>query len=291
MRRAFLGAGLIGAAFVRAACSRGDAVRVWNRSPEKARVLEAAGAEACAELSAALAGAERVHLALSSDEALDAVLEQALPFIEAGAIILDHSTASPQGAARRAVAVRGAGYQLLAAPIFMSPEACLRSRGVMVVGGAEEAYELVADELAAMTGRVWYVGEDAARAAAFKLMGNAVILSLVGALADVFSMGRALGMDAEDCRGLFEVYDPRAVIAGRGARMARGDFDAAWTLDMARKDVGLMLDAAAGSAQAVLPGLARRMDALIAEGEGARDVGILARDALKTTKVREGAEA
>jgi hypothetical protein len=47
---------------------------------------------------------------------------------------------------------------------------------------------------------------------------------------------------------------------------------------MARKDVGLMTQAAR-MPLAVLPGIAARMDTLIAEGEGERDLAVLARDA------------
>ena len=40
---AFLGTGLLGAAFAQAAAKRGDSVTVWNRSADKARALEAFG--------------------------------------------------------------------------------------------------------------------------------------------------------------------------------------------------------------------------------------------------------
>ncbi len=42
---AYLGMGLLGSNFVRAMRRQGLDVRVWNRSPEKARVLEADGAK------------------------------------------------------------------------------------------------------------------------------------------------------------------------------------------------------------------------------------------------------
>ena len=60
--------------------------------------------------------------------------------------------------------------------------------------------------------------------------------------------------------------------------MAQGDFATSFALSMARKDVGLMVDAA-DRPLAVLPGLAARMDALVARGEGERDLAVLARDA------------
>ena len=49
---------------------------------------------------------------------------------------------------------------------------------------------------------------------------------------------------------------------------------------MARKDVTLMLDTADGLPLAVLPGVAARMDQLIAAGNGERDASVLAIEAV-----------
>ncbi len=59
---AFLGTGLLGSNFVRAMRRRGLEVQVWNRSPARARALEADGARAFDDPAAAVAGASRVHV-------------------------------------------------------------------------------------------------------------------------------------------------------------------------------------------------------------------------------------
>jgi 3-hydroxyisobutyrate dehydrogenase-like beta-hydroxyacid dehydrogenase len=61
--------------------------------------------------------------------------------------------------------------------------------------------------------------------------------------------------------------------------MAARSFTPSFELDMARKDVRLMLETAA-SPLGVLPGLAARMDALIAAGHGAEDMAVLGIDAV-----------
>src|SRR6204780_5372413 len=76
---AYLGLGLLGANFVRAMRRRGLEVNVWNRSPEKAKALEAEGAKAFARVEDAVRGATRVHLTLSDDAAVDDVLTRARP--------------------------------------------------------------------------------------------------------------------------------------------------------------------------------------------------------------------
>ena len=131
-----------------------------------------------------------------------------------------------------------------------------------------------------MTGRLEYQGERSDLAAAKKLLGNALILSLVGTLADVMTLAQATGVDAREAIDLARLFDLNAMVATRGASMAQGDFAPSFELAMARKDFGLMLETAGGRPLAVLPGIAARMDQLIAAGQGAADVTSLASDAL-----------
>jgi 3-hydroxyisobutyrate dehydrogenase-like beta-hydroxyacid dehydrogenase len=75
MKIAFFGTGLMGSGFVRRLRANGHDLNVWNRSPAKARALQAHGATAFDDPGAALAGAQRIHLSLSDDASVDAVLE------------------------------------------------------------------------------------------------------------------------------------------------------------------------------------------------------------------------
>jgi 3-hydroxyisobutyrate dehydrogenase len=65
--------------------------------------------------------------------------------------------------------------------------------------------------------------------------------------------------------------------------MANGDYaEPSWELSMARKDARLMLEEAARAKVplAVLPAIAARMDAVIAEGHGSDDWTVLGKDSL-----------
>ena len=61
--------------------------------------------------------------------------------------------------------------------------------------------------------------------------------------------------------------------------MAAGDFAPSFELAMARKDVGLMMQAVGDLPLATLPGIAARMDRLVAAGHGAKDFAVIAIDA------------
>jgi 3-hydroxyisobutyrate dehydrogenase len=62
--------------------------------------------------------------------------------------------------------------------------------------------------------------------------------------------------------------------------MAKRNFAPAFELVMARKDVRLMMESANGTPLITLPAIAARMDALIAEGLGASDLGVLGKDSV-----------
>ncbi len=277
---AWFGAGLMGSGFVRAMCARGEEVAVYNRTFEKARALERFGARAHADARAAARGAIRVHLTLCDDTAVDALLAALKGALEPGAIVIDHSTVAPAATAARSERMSARGYAFLHAPVFMSPVHASRGAGSMLVGGPRATYAAVRSELERMTGRVLYVGEEPGKAAALKLVGNAVLSFIVTGLSDVFMLGQSAGVAPGEA---FEFMSELAfgdAARSIGGKLARGDTSLSVTLATARKDLQLMLETAeqAETALHVLPSIAARMDALIAAGHGGDDVVVVGRD-------------
>jgi 3-hydroxyisobutyrate dehydrogenase len=179
---AFLGAGMLGTEFVKALCHRGAHVRVWNRTYAKATALESYGAIAFAEASEAVRDAQRVHLCLRDDAAVDATLDACLSAIALAAPIVDHTTVLPSGVTERAERLRSKGYAFMHAPVFMGPPNAAAGTGIMMCSGPRALYERLAPSLSAMTGHLKYLGERADLAAVYKLMGNAMILAVIGGL-------------------------------------------------------------------------------------------------------------
>jgi 3-hydroxyisobutyrate dehydrogenase-like beta-hydroxyacid dehydrogenase len=277
-RVAFLGAGLIGRGFAQAEQRRGHEVIVWNRGAEKLAETTALGLRATDDLGAAVRGADRVHLALSADEAVDAVLDKLRALENVRVPVVDHSTTSPGGTRARAERMQSAGIRFFHAPVFMSPKACAEGTGCMVGAGPLSLASELAPVLAAMTGDYWYLGAEPDAAAVMKLFGNAILIGISGAMADAFSVAKAGGVAPEQAFELFSHFEFAPSMKARGGRMAAGDFATSFALAMARKDVGLMLDAAGSLPLAVLPGIAARMEALIGAGDGAKDLAVLARE-------------
>ena len=203
-----LGTGLLGSGFVRALLRRGETVHVWNRTAEKAQALEPDGARAFADPAAAVKGAERVHLLLSDDAAVDDVLVRALPGLEKGVLIVDHTTTSASGTALRVERWNERGHRLVHAPVFMGPQNALESTGLMLVSGERTRVEAARPHLERMTGKVVDLGERTDAAAAFKLLGNLFLMFVTTGLAEVFTLARAMDVDPRTAASLFEHFNP-----------------------------------------------------------------------------------
>lgn len=277
---AFLGTGLLGSAFAEAAARRGDTVTAWNRSAAKAQALAQFGVKSAATPADAVRGAARVHLILKDDAVVDQVIAAARAGLGADAVIIDHSTTSPKLTAERAARLAAAGVKYLHCPVFMGPPAARNAQGSMIVAGPKAIFSSVKDELSRMTGKLDYLGERSDLAAAKKLFGNALFIGTWAVLADVLTLAKACDVAPEDAIDVLKGIDLNAVVAGRGASMARGDFKPNFELTMALKDVSLMLDTADGLPMAALPGIAARMDQLIEAGHGDRDASVLAIEAV-----------
>ncbi len=276
---AFLGTGLLGAAFAEAAAQRGDSVTVWNRSVDKARALERFGITVAASPAEAARGAQRVHLVLKDDAVVEDVLAQAGPALAPDAVVIDHSTTLPALTGARLQRLNAKGLKYLHCPVFMGPPAARNAQGSMLVSGPGAVFESVQAELARMTGRLEYLGERSDLAAANKLFGNALIIGLGGTIADVLSVAAGAQVQGADAVKLMGLLDLNAMAARIGATMVQRDFTPTFELSMARKDVALMLQTAGDRPMATLSGVAARMDHLIAAGHGAKGTGVMAIDA------------
>jgi 3-hydroxyisobutyrate dehydrogenase-like beta-hydroxyacid dehydrogenase len=260
---------------------RGDAVTVWNRTEAKARALEAFGAKVAATPGDAVAGADHVHMTLPDDEVVDQIVAAVTPRLRPGTTVIDHTTASPRGTKARVARLNGGGVKFLHAPVFMSPQMAKDAIGIMLVSGPKVVFEAVRGDLEKMTGEVWYLGEQGDLAASYKIFGNSMLFVIAAGVADVFAMAKGLGIPPADALAVFSKFQLGGVIKSRGEKMARGDFSASFELTMARKDLRLMLEAAAGQPMTVLPAIAQRMDEAIAKGHGREDLGVIAAEVVR----------
>ena len=276
MSVAFLGTGLLGGGMVERMLAQGLTVTVWNRTASKLEALRATGATVAATAGDAVSGADRIHLALTDDAVVDAILAEVVPRLAPTAILIDHSTTSPVQTKERATRLASSGVAFLHAPVFMSPQMCRDGKGLIMVSGPAAIFEAVQPALVRMTGDVWHLGERSDLAAAYKLFGNSMLFAINAGLTDVLAMASNIGVSGDDALKLFSRFNTSMAIPMRGQKMVNGDFSPMFELAMARKDVRLMLESAGAQPLIVLPALAERMDKMIAAGHGKDDVAAIA---------------
>jgi len=279
MKIAFFGTGLMGTGFVRHLIAKGHDVHIWNRTASRAEAAVQAGATLAATPQHAIDGASSIHLSLSDDASVDAVLEPIADEIPAETWIVDHTTTAPTPTAERAARWLNRGKRFVHAPVFMAPANATDGTGWMLISGPKASHDALQPLLASMTGTLVYMGEAPERAAAFKLFGNLTLLAMMATLGDVNRLAHACGIATGEAFGLFAQFNPGMMLPMRAARIAAGDFTPSFEMTMARKDVRLMIEEAArhGVTLPVVQGVAALLDEGIARGDGALDVSASAR--------------
>jgi 3-hydroxyisobutyrate dehydrogenase len=279
--KAFLGMGLLGSNFVKAMLKRGEQVQVWNRTTSKAKDLELFGAKAFENVADAVKGADKIHVTLKDDASVNEVLEAASSEFMQGAVIIDHTTTSKEGAIQRTKYWKEKGFFYQHAPVFMGPSNALESTGSMLVSGNEELIGKLQPELSVMTGKLLNLGSEVGKAAAMKLVGNAFLICFTSGIRDTLALSKALNVSVDDLSELFNQWNPAAMLHGRLKRMTSGDYSQpSWELNMARKDAGLFIDAAQKNKidLAMIPSIAKLMDEWIEKGFGNNDWTVIAKD-------------
>jgi 3-hydroxyisobutyrate dehydrogenase len=165
--------------------------------------------------------------------------------------------------------------------VFMGPQNALESTGVMLVSGDQDVVKRFEPELSAMTGKLVNFGPVAGKAAGIKLTGNLFLLCLTTGLSDALALAKAHGIANDDLLNLFNAWNPGASVPARLKNITSGKFSPpSWELRMARKDAGLMINAAkaAGINLTLIPSIAALMDEWVAKGYGLDDWSVIAKD-------------
>jgi 3-hydroxyisobutyrate dehydrogenase-like beta-hydroxyacid dehydrogenase len=172
----------------------GHIVAVWNRTADKARQLVEAGAVLAASPKAAAADCDVVLTMLADDAALAAVMEGddgLCAGLKPGALHVSMSTISVSMADHAAAGHRALGQRFLCAPVFGRPEAAAAAKLFIVAAGDASDLKLAEPLFAAVSQRVFCIGETPSAANLVKLCGNFMILSAIE------SMGEALALAAK----------------------------------------------------------------------------------------------
>jgi 3-hydroxyisobutyrate dehydrogenase-like beta-hydroxyacid dehydrogenase len=244
MRIAFIGLGHMGAAIAANLLRAGHEVSVWNRSPEKAAPLTAAGATLAPTPAAAATGRDAVFTMLADDAALDSVLagEQGiLAAAKAGALHVSMSTIAVATADRLSALHRERGLRFLCAPVFGRPEAAASAKLFIVAAGDPQDLEYATPLFNAISQRVFHVNATPSAASLVKLCGNFMILSAIEALGEALALGEKGGVPKSQLLEILTgtLFDS-PVYRGYGAALVAGKYrPAGFAAPLGLKDMRL----------------------------------------------------
>ncbi len=249
---AVLGTGILGAAMARSLAREGHTVRVWNRTPDKARAAEQSEPgpiTAAGSVIEAVEGADAVLTVLFDTDSVLAVADDLAAALRPDAVWLQVSTVGPDGVRRIAEAVPSVAGRLLDAPVLGTRQPAEEGKLVALVSGPAEARRRAQPVLDAIGSRVVEVSEDLGPASALKLVCNSWVATVNAGTAQALAFASALDVDPalflEAVKG-GPVDAPYVQL--KGGLMLEEKWDTpSFAVDGVLKDVGLMLETAEGT--------------------------------------------
>ncbi len=242
---AFIGLGVMGAPMAGHLVRAGHPVVGFNRSEAKAKAWSAAsGAQVFASAAEAAHGRNLVVLCVGNDEDVRGVVDQILPVLDAGAVIVDHTTTSARLARESAALCAAAGVGFLDAPVSGGEAGANAGALSVMVGGEAEALAKAGPALQAYAKAVTHMGPSGAGQLT-KMVNQICIAGLVQALAEAVAFAGRAGLDPARVKAAISQGAAQSwQMDNRWSTMAAGAFDFGFAVDWMRKDLGLVLDEA-----------------------------------------------
>jgi 3-hydroxyisobutyrate dehydrogenase-like beta-hydroxyacid dehydrogenase len=240
---AFLGLGVMGYPMAGHLARAGHRVTVFNRSPAKAAQWVAAhGGASAATPAAAARGADIVLMCVGNDDDVRAVAagdNGALAGMNAGAILVDHTTASATVAREIHAAAQEKGVGFLDAPVSGGQAGAENGKLTIMVGGDAGTFGRAEAVLATYARAVTLMGGPGSGQLT-KMVNQICIAGLVQALSEGINFAQRAGLDAER---VLDVIGKGAAqswqMENRGKTMVADKFDFGFAVDWMRKDLSI----------------------------------------------------
>ena len=195
----FLGLGMMGRGMASCLVKAGHTVTVWNRSPDKADAVVAAGAALAVSPQAAARGADVVFSMVADDLASDQCWfgeGGALDALAAGAFVVECSTISHKQSAKIAEATTTRQLRYIDCPVNGPPSAAAEGELILLVGADPEDLEAAKPWLETLSSSILHFG-PVGTGTAYKLINNLLGAVHVAAVAEAAHLARKLGLDVE----------------------------------------------------------------------------------------------
>ncbi len=194
---ALLGTGIMGGAMARRVLGAGLPLRVWNRTPEKARPLVEAGAVLADGPADAVRGADVVVTMLGDAGHVQDVMTQAGPGLQAGQVWAQTTTVGVAPLAGLVELADRHGLLLVDAPVLGTRGPAEQGQLLVLAAGSPQARDVVAPVFDAIGRATMWLADDPAGAAGsrLKVVANSWVLALSAGVAEALALADGLGVD------------------------------------------------------------------------------------------------
>ena len=246
---AFIGLGVMGYPMAGHLALAGHHVTVYNRNPAKAKdwCAEFSGHASAPTPREAAQGADMVFCCVGNDDDLRSVMlgaDGALAGTQAGALLIDHTTASANVARELFAAAKAKGVHFVDAPVSGGEAGAINGMLTVMCGGEAAAFERAKPVAMAFSKAFTLMGESGAGQLT-KMVNQVCIAGLVQGLSEGIAFGMKAGLNMEQ---VLEVIGKGAAqswqMDNRGKTMVADKFDFGFAVDWMRKDLGLVIDEA-----------------------------------------------
>jgi len=245
---AFLGLGVMGYPMAGHLARAGHQLTVYNRTSTKADQWAAEhGGRSAPTPRQAAHEAEIVFCCVGNDDDLRAVVlgeHGAFAGMKAGAVFVDHTTASADDARELHETAKHKGLEFVDAPVSGGQAGAVNGLLTVMCGGEQAPFDRVKPVGMAFSRAFTLVGGPGSGQLA-KMVNQICIAGLVQGLSEGINFGLASGLDM---KLVLDVIGKGAAqswqMDNRGSTMIDDKFDFGFAVDWMRKDLGLCLDEA-----------------------------------------------
>ena len=276
-RIGFIGLGNMGRPMASNLYRKGNRLVVYDVNPAPVRVLAELGADVASSV-AEVAGQSRILFTMLPDSAaVDQVLagpDGVLAYAERGTVIVDMSTIDPRVTDRLAAAASERGIAFVDAPVGRLASHAERGESLFMVGADDATFACVKPLLEAMGTTIHHCG-PVGSGMRTKLVNNYLAIISCQLNAEAVALSQRFGLSLEKT---LDVIHGTTATNGQlkiawASKVLKGDIEPGFTIDLAHKDLSLIVDAA-NAAKVPVPIAAVAREAYSsarARGYGAKD--------------------
>jgi 3-hydroxyisobutyrate dehydrogenase len=279
LKAAFIGLGAMGAPMAGHLHAKGLLAAVGNRTQARADALAGELGVQAPDLAGIASSCDVIAVCVSADADVIGVMEALAPSLKKGAVVVDHSTVSPDTAKKAARIIGEGGGVFLDAPVSGGVEGAKNGKLSVMVGGDADVLEKARPVLEAYAVRVTHMG-PVGSGQATKAVNQVLVAGIAHAVTEGLALGEALGLDPER---LIPTLGAGAAgnwfLEKRGATMLRNEFSVGFKLALLHKDLGIVRGIAsdAGTDRTIIEQSLADFAQLMSEGYGDDDISALIR--------------